>query len=154
MKESERIVGLFNKLYDGSPWIDVNILNALKNISAKDAARKVLPQLNSIWQIVSHMVSWRQNVLKRVHGKIIRSPDDNYFSVITDTSEKSWKALLENLDESQKKWINFLENFQEMDFETLYPANTMNYYEHIHGIIQHDAYHLGQIVLLAKALKK
>jgi uncharacterized damage-inducible protein DinB len=28
----------------------------------------------------------------------------------------------------------------------------MTYYEHIQGIIQHDAYHLGQIVLLSKLL--
>src|SRR5687767_6095789 len=131
MKESKRIVSLFNKLYCGSPWIDINILDVLKNISADDAARKVLSQLNSIWQIVSHIVSWRENVLKRVHGKIIRSPDNNYFSQVEDTSDKSWKALLKKLDESQKKWMNFLENFPEKEFDTLYPANTMNYYEHI-----------------------
>ncbi|WP_235811010.1 DUF1572 domain-containing protein [Aequorivita aquimaris] len=36
------------------------------------------------------------------------------------------------------------------DFEKEYPTNKHSYYKHIHGIIQHDAYHLGQIVLLAK----
>jgi hypothetical protein len=34
----------------------------------------------------------------------------------------------------------------------LYKSNGMTYYEYIHGVIQHDAYHLGQIVLLAKSL--
>ena len=36
--------------------------------------------------------------------------------------------------------------------EKVYPNNGMSYYEHIQGIIQHDAYHLGQIVLLAKTV--
>ena len=40
--------------------------------------------------------------------------------------------------------------FDESDFDKIYPSNKMSYYEHIHGIIQHDAYHLGQIVLLTK----
>ncbi len=37
-----------------------------------------------------------------------------------------------------------------LSFEKIYPPEGQTYYEHIHGNIQHDAYHLGQIVMLAK----
>ena len=46
------------------------------------------------------------------------------------------------------------EKNSEKDFEKIYPGNQLNYYEHIHGIIHHDIYHLGQIVLLAKSFNK
>ncbi|HMJ48300.1 MAG TPA: DinB family protein [Ferruginibacter sp.] len=153
MKERKRIAKLFKELYAGDPWIDVTIINVLQNITPEDAVRKVLPPLNSIWEIVAHMVSWRENVLKRVKGKIMKSPADNYFSPLTDTSPAAWKALLKKLDASQTKWINLLRKFNEKEFSTIYPPNNRNYYGNIHGIIQHDAYHLGQIVILAKALK-
>jgi hypothetical protein len=55
------------------------------------------------------------------------------------------------LDDSQQARNNFLGEFDEANFEKPYPPHNLTYYQHIHGILQHDAYHLGQIVLLAKA---
>lgn len=153
MKETKRISSLFEKLYAGSPWIDVTIKETLAGISAKEAASHPLDKCNSVWEIVNHLISWRLNVLRRVQGEVITTPSHNYIEEIVDTSEAAWQITLQQLEDSQEKWLTFLENFQEDDFEKVYPNNQMNYYEHIHGIIQHDAYHLGQIVFLVKYLK-
>ena len=91
--------------------------------------------------------------MQRINGVIIDTPDDNYIEEIKDTTEIAWKDTLNTLEDSQKKWLEFLRTFDDADFEQIYPQNNMTYYEHIHGIIQHDAYHLGQIVLLAKQFK-
>lgn len=107
MGEIERIAGLFENLYDGSPWIDVTTKETLSNISAKDAASYPLEKCNSIWQIVNHIISWRINVLERVQGKIISTPNSNYFEEITDTSDAAWKVTLQKLDESQQNWLTF-----------------------------------------------
>ncbi len=150
MKETKRIIKLFEDLYNGSPWIDATIIGSLKNISAKQALKKMAPERNSIWQIVNHMTAWRENVLLRVQGNEIITPNNNYFMEITDTSERAWQKALERLANSQHQWISFLKDFGETKFEKIYPSNKMSYYEHIHGILQHDAYHLGQIVFLSK----
>ena len=150
MKEADRIKKLFEDLYNGNPWLDVTIMDTLKNISAKHAAKKIFPDRNSIWQIVNHITSWRENVLLRVQGNEVSASNNNYFSDIEDTSETAWEKALERLENSQKQWTEFLKIFNESQFDTIYPPNRMTYYEHIHGILQHDAYHLGQIVLLSK----
>lgn len=79
------------------------------------------------------------------------SPENNYFNPVKDQSEAAWKATLRELDQSQEHWIAFLREFDQNNFDKICHSNNMNYYEHIHGIIQHDAYHLGQVVLLAKS---
>jgi uncharacterized damage-inducible protein DinB len=150
MKEAQRIINQFEYLYNGEPWIGVNILGTLENISAKQAAIKIAGDRNSIWEITNHIISWRLNVLQRVKGKTMVSPDNNYFEPVTDQSAAAWKNTLEQLKISQQEWIDFLKTFSENDFEKIYPKNGMTYYENIHGIIQHDAYHLGQITLLSK----
>lgn len=88
--------------------------------------------------------------MQRVHGEVIPSPDDNYIEDISDNSGKAWKATLKRLEETQQQWIKFLKKFKQKDFDNIYSHNSLTYYEHIHGIMQHDAYHLGQVVLLAK----
>jgi uncharacterized damage-inducible protein DinB len=152
MKETQRIINQFEYLYNGEPWIAVNILDTLENISAQQAANKIAADHNSIWEITNHMISWRLNVLQRVKGKTMVSPGNNYFEPVTDQSEAAWKNTLEQMKISQQEWIDFLKTFSEDDFEKIYPKNAMTYYENIHGIIQHDAYHLGQITLLSKLI--
>lgn len=148
--ESQRLVSLFEKLYDGSPWIDINLVSVLKQITANQANQRVIQNCNTIWEITNHLISWRQNVLQRVNGNIIKSPSNNYFEAIKDSSEQAWRNTLQELYETQRQWLQFLKTFETSQFETLYEVNEMTYYEHIHGILQHDCYHLGQIVLLAK----
>jgi uncharacterized damage-inducible protein DinB len=143
---------LFNDLYQGDPWIGVNLVDSLNKISPQNANQKA-GEHNSIWEILNHLISWRLNVLERVQDKIMTTPEDNYFSPVKDDSEKAWKAAIKKLEDSQVKWIGFLESCNEKDLEKKYRPNDMNYYEHIHGIMQHDAYHLGQINLLVKLLK-
>jgi len=150
MKENELIIKLFEDLFDGSPWIDVTIMGTLKGISSKNASKKISVNQNSIWEIVNHLISWRLNVLQRVQGKVINTPRNNYFEPIIDSSPSAWERTLKELQDSQTQWLEFLKQLTPNSFSEVYPNNKMTYYEHIHGIIQHDAYHLGQITLLAK----
>lgn len=152
MKQTARISKLFNDLYDGSPWLGVNWLETLNNISAEQASKRIAEGRNTIWEITNHVIQWRLNVLRRVQGETIVSPDHNYILPVEAVSETDWKNTLEELAVSQQKWLDFLKNFDENQFSKIYPNNQMTYYEHIHGILQHDAYHLGQVVLLAKML--
>lgn len=151
MKETERLTKLFEDLYNGEPWIDVSLVDVLGKISAEQAAKKISPKSNSIWEIVNHIISWRRHILQRIQGRQIEVAGDNYFIPIKDSSESAWKDTLRRLEDSQQQWVSFLKNFKESDFEIVNPRNNMTHYEHIHGIIQHDAYHLGQIVILAKS---
>ena len=150
MKENELIIKLFEDLFDGSPWIDVTIMGTIKGISSKNASKKISVNQNSIWEIVNHLICWRLNVLQRVQGKVIITPGNNYFEPITDSSPSAWERTLKELQDSQTQWLEFLKQLTPNSFSKVYPNNKMTYYEHIHGIIQHDAYHLGQITLLAK----
>lgn len=153
MKVTERISELFEDLYDGEPWLDVTLVGTLENISAEVAAKKINPQRNSVWEIVNHIISWRGNVFQRVQGITILSPADNYFLPVINQSDKAWQETLLGLKDSQEKWIAFLHGLDEADLEKTYPVNHASYYKHIQGIIQHDAYHLGQIVLLCKIME-
>ena len=152
MKEQQRIAGLFSDLYDGNPWLDINIHDTLESILPEIAAKKLKPDANSIWEIANHLISWRENVLERVKGKVLITPNHNYFVPIADPTAQAWKSTLERFEISQQNWLSFLAGFSEKDFGKVYPNNDHTYYEHIHGIIQHDAYHLGQIVMLRKLL--
>ncbi len=150
MKESQRILQLFTALFDGHPWLEVNLLDTLTTIPASAASKQLYNNQPSIWQLLNHVINWRNTVLERIQGNIIESPANNYFETITDTSEAAWQETIHALCVTQQKWMAYLEQLADEDLENTYVGNKASYYDNIHGILQHDAYHLGQIRLLAK----
>src|SRR6476660_8383136 len=150
MKEQEQLIKLFTDLFYCSSWIDVNIVNTLDEISAKEAATKPFPYFNSIWEIVNHMINWRETVLKRIQGENIESPEDNYFSSIRDRSEEAWQKTRERFRESQQQWLAEIKKMRRKELDLKHDFSPHSNYELLHGILQHDAYHLGQIRLQMK----
>jgi len=153
MTEQEQLSKLFGDLFDGSPWIDVNIMSTLDEITAKEAATKVFPNFNSIWEIVNHIISWRETVLKRIQGEEIETPENNYFSYIRDRTEPAWTVTKDQFRESQSQWLAALKKFRKKDFQMQYASGSLTIYDLIIGILEHDAYHLGQIRLLIKLIR-
>ena len=152
MSESIRISNLYQSIYNGNPWLEVTLAHTLENVTAEQANRKINPNLNTIWEIVNHLIQWRRNILRRVEGETVLTPDHNYFVPILDPSEAAWEQSLQSLAKSQELWNAFFESFDDSDLAKIYVNNGHTFYEHIHGIIQHDVYHLGQIVILKKLL--
>lgn len=153
MKETDRIRLLYTDLFEGDPWLDVNIISTLEAIDATLAARRVAEGRNTIWEIVNHLTSWRKNILERIRGNFIPAPEHNFILPVEDVSEEAWQAAIEELKATQAEWIQALEGFKDEDLErTENHKNRTPFYYYVHGILQHDAYHLGQIVLLKKLL--
>ncbi|OHT45111.1 DinB family protein [Flavobacterium tructae] len=152
MSESKRISNLYQSIYNGDPWLEVNLTKTLENVTAAQAYRKINPNLNTIWEITNHLIQWRRNILNRMQGEAVITPDHNYFVPVLDPSEAAWEQSLQSLAKSQEAWNTFFQDFDDADLAKIYVNNGHTYYEHLHGIIQHDVYHLGQIVILKKLL--
>lgn len=151
MKSSDILKKLLSDHYDGDPWIDVTLSQTFKKISTEQALKKI-DNLNSIWQIVNHMISWRETLLSRVKDESITVPDNNFIKEIEDTSEKSWERTLKRFKKSQMDIISFLSDSKDKVLDKVSSASGYTYYELIQAILQHDAYHLGQIVLILKLI--
>lgn len=141
------VIKLLNDHFNGNPWIDVTILGELKKLSAKQAAYKP-GGLNSVWEIVNHMISWRKALIGRVMGKPVKYSDDNFFREVKDRSPEAWKKTIAELKKSQKTIISFLQKQEDELLETVSPASGYTFYELVEAILLHDAYHTGQIVLI------
>ena len=152
MNQLERFHKLFVDHYDGHPWIEVNLAATLEGITAADAAQKI-GRLNSIWQIVNHLVSWRETLLKRINGESAPAPENNFIEDITDASSVAWKKTMERLQVSQGKLIAYLSGTEATGLDENPRQEQYSRYELIESILQHDVYHLGQIVLIKKLLR-
>lgn len=147
--EINRILKLFADLQHGNCWIGVNFKEALHNVDAERALKKYSGSTNCIWQLVSHIIYWRTSVVNRINGSKDLPPFQD-FLVPNEGNENNWKQTLHDFEAAYHSLRNSILHFNEENLDKPSPRPSQTYYQLIMGCLQHDAYHMGQIVLLKK----
>jgi uncharacterized damage-inducible protein DinB len=157
--ESLRLIDQFNRAHDGDPWHGSPVKAILKGVTHEQAARRPPNGAHSIWEVVLHMTGWRNEVARRAKGAPAGEPDAGDYPDVGDPTAARWKAALAALDASRANLVTVVHGLSDEDL--LKPTNDprnrplgtgVSYYELLHGIVQHDAYHAGQIAILKKVL--
>ncbi len=151
MTEINRLTKLFTDLQHGECWLDINFKEALRGVNAATAAKNIDGKTNSIWLLVFHLVYWRLVVINRLNGSTDHPPFQD-FTLPDELTEENWKQLLTDFETTYHQLIHTLRNFKEEQLDTISPKPDQTYHELIVGCLQHDSYHLGQIILLKKVV--
>lgn len=152
--EIERIVDQMERAFEGDAWHGSSISEILSDVSADQALARPIEAAHSIWEIVLHSSVWQRTVRERLQGRPIETlPDDVDWPPIADPSPVSWAEAMmelrseyELLREEALQWMG--RNLSETTEGQRYTV-----YEMLHGVIQHNLYHAGQIALLKRAVE-
>lgn len=124
----------------------------LEGVTPETAARKVLPEAHTIWEIVLHIAAWENFVGKRLAGEKVKGPTGTEdWPVVRDTSPAAWRRTIDALVEGHNQLIRAVSKMGEEKLNETVPGKKFPFYVLIHGAVQHDLYHAGQIALLKKA---
>jgi uncharacterized damage-inducible protein DinB len=72
---------------------------------------------------------------------------------VWETSEVTWKRALENFAESRTRLRNYVKTVHDDQLDEPIQRENYSRYVLLHGLVQHDLYHAGQIAVLKKALR-
>jgi uncharacterized damage-inducible protein DinB len=155
--EIDRIIDELNREYAGDPWHGWPLTQILDGVTAPQAAARPLAAAHSIFEIVLHMIGWKDEVRRRLSGAPAGEPAEGDWPAVTDASPAGWRAAIERLDATHQALLNAVRELPEA--KLLAPTNDprnrttgagVSHYVLLHGIVQHDVYHSGQIALLKK----
>ena len=139
---------------EGDPWFGRNTKELLSEVSEHDAFKKPAGE-HSILELVWHMITWREFTISRLQP----SPEKNllYFEQndwrkLDHNDKNLWSQGLNRLQETQNELISLLEMQEEGLLEKIVDERKYNFRKLLHGLIQHDIYHLGQIAYIKKML--
>lgn len=124
----------------------------LSDVSAEQAARRPIESAHSIWELVLHISAWERIVRERLTSETAVEPtDEENFPPVRDASEEAWKETLMRLEEGNRALRDRIAQLDEAQLDDIVPGAPYSVYFMLHGVIQHDLYHAGQIALLKKA---
>ena len=150
--EIDRIVDQMERAFEGDAWHGSSISEILSCITADQAAAHPIPEAHSIWEIVLHTSVWQRTVRERLQGRpIVSLPDDEDWPPVTDTSSDAWTAAASELRTEYELLRAETLKWRDRDLSETTEGQRYTAYEMLHGVIQHNLYHAGQIALLKKA---
>ena len=156
MTEIHRIADQLEREHSGEAWHGSPLRSILDGIDHTSAAARPLPGAHSIWELVLHVTSWKNEVRHRLAGSPAGEPRDGDWPAVRDVSHGAWADAREKLDVAHRLLLSAVREFPEQNL----PVPTSDHrgegiaathYELLMGVLQHDVYHAGQIALLKKA---
>src|SRR5438067_4366707 len=151
MSEIQRILDQLDRAFEGDAWHGSSVRKLLEEVPAKLAAAKPVPGGHSIWEIVRHMATWQNVVRRRLGGETIGDlPPELDWPSVPDKSETAWRQAVEDLTQSKQKLHEVIIQLGDNRLGDPVPGKDYSVYVMLHGVIQHNLYHAGQIAILKK----
>ncbi|WP_299664790.1 DinB family protein [uncultured Polaribacter sp.] len=156
----EHIIVQYQEVQNGKLWIGSTFASKLNLVNKNTVFIRPISGLHSIAEIISHLTLWRkETILKIETGEGSKTDDceENWLPLrklkslgwehIIEEYQTSLVTLIELLKSKDNDFLN--EIYYDTDFKKDYPYQFV-----IHGMLHHDLYHLGQIGIIIKYLKK
>ncbi len=152
MGEVERIAEQLRKAFEGQAWHGPSMRELLASTTRGQAAKRPIPGAHNIWEIVLHIAVWESVVRRRLLGESITdlAPEEDW-PPVHDVSEPAWRKTLEDFEQGHIQLRQSITQLTDERLGETVPGKDYTVYVLLHGIIQHDLYHAGQIALLKKA---
>ena len=156
----KRILKQLQTAFEGSPaWYGPSIFQLLDKITADQASTRPIAGFHTIWELVQHIMVWEDEAQKCLEGAKFRwLPEEDEWPTVQDISKKAGQLTTESLKRSHQHLLETLSRFDVTQFDLIVPSepsvhtpwSMTSFHGLLIGIIQHAAYHAGQIAILKK----
>jgi uncharacterized damage-inducible protein DinB len=156
------LVDQLERTHAGDPWHGPSRASLLADVTTEEARRRPAIGVHSIWELVLHMTAWTREVTRRLQGHKAADPEmGDWPALPTTPDERAWRAALAALDEANTALRDMVHGLEDerltmrVGDERNAPLGTgVTLAQTINGLVQHDAYHSGQIALVKKLLRR
>jgi uncharacterized damage-inducible protein DinB len=150
MTAIERALDQLRRAFSGDAWHGPELLELLDGVDARQAASRPLANAHSIWEIVLHISAWEEAVCRRLGGEVAEPTGEQDWPPVGDTSDAAWQFALQSLNSGHAALERAVAALPDSRLPDTVPGNDYSVYFMLHGVVQHDLYHAGQIAILKK----
>ena len=153
MSEIERIAGLLEQTFEGSAYYGPSVLGALEGVTAEMALAKPRWRVHSIWELVVHLtaeLNYAHDVIAGTAGPWVEG--ETTWPAVTETSGAAWQKAIEDLKKANRALVRAVKQLDDAILDEKPVRVRGPFYLMLHGTMQHNVYHAGQISLLSKQM--
>jgi len=153
-REILSIVEKMKEVYEGDPWFGRNVKSLLSEVNEKIAFEKPSDQ-HSILELLWHMITWKEFIISRLRpsaGKDLKYFEVNDWRKLDHNDATLWKKGLEKFRQLHNELIELTSQQNDDILSKKVEERNYDFRKLLHGAIDHDIYHVGQIAYVRKLL--
>jgi uncharacterized damage-inducible protein DinB len=152
MSDVENLVEQFRRSFVEDCWAGPTVLQVMEQVTAEMAKAKPVANVHSIWELTLHMATWMDVGRWRVeHNEHVPTDDEN-FPPVTDSTDAAWEKARQTLRDAYDNLVDAIEEMTDGQLQEQIPeGGGLTHLVRLHGVIQHNMYHAGQINLMKRA---
>jgi len=154
MSEVKRIAGQLHASLHGPAWHGPSLLEILDGVTADEARQHPIVAAHSMAELVPHITAWLIAAERRLAGQAIELEGDADWPPVTDSFD--WPAVLQQLREAADSLGSRIRTLADAELSTIRVhsfGQEYSAYVLLHGVVQHNLYHAGQLAILKKAIR-
>ena len=151
ISESALIADQLRRAFNGDAWHGPALLELLQDMDAATAAAKPLPNVHSAWELVMHIAAWDEAATRRLGGEKTQPTGVANFPIVPKPTEAAWRKAVAHLNRTHDVLVRKVAALSDSRLGERVPGKKYNFYFMLHGVVQHELYHAGQIAILKKA---
>jgi uncharacterized damage-inducible protein DinB len=158
---SQFLVDQLEREHGGDPWHGSSRASLLADVTADEARHRPAAAVHSIWELVLHMTAWTREVTRRLRGHTASEPEMGDWPTPPPVADDdAWRGTMRALDEAHRALRDAVGALDPSHLTA--PVNDarnralgtgVTFAQTINGLVQHDAYHSGQIAAVKKMLR-
>ena len=148
--ESGRIADQLERAYRGGAWHGPSLAEVIEDVDAALATRRAVARAHTIHEIVWHVGFWTDAVRRRLEGENVDglAPGSD-FPPPPEDPEAAWRDAKAKLEDAHRR---LHADVLALDDERLdEPSGDSTLRAQLLGLLQHHAWHGGQILVLGRA---
>src|SRR5215469_7263298 len=145
MSQIDMVIDELKRSFDGEAWHGPALMEILDGIDARTAAARPLPTAHSIWELVLHLAAWEDVVRRRIHGENCTLTDEQNFGHVERVNDSAWQQAVGNLRDKHARLLETVSKLPDSRLNDRVPGKDYNLLFMLLGVVQHAAYHGGQI---------
>ena len=156
----ENIIQQMEEVQNGKLWIGSNFDRKLNQVDENSVFLNPIKNLHSVAEIISHLTLWRKETILKIQTGKGSKTDNSEENWLTNDKLKivGWDNIKSEYDRTLSELIDLLKSKDdELLNELYYDTDFKGDFEYrfvINGMLHHDIYHLGQLGIIIKYLKK
>ena len=148
------IIRLIDEVYQGPAWHGPSVRACLRGVDHLTAAWRVARKRNTIWELMLHLAYGRHVFLVRLGarplGRFPRKLRASWWPEMPpEQSSAAWAADLELFDTLHGRLLQAIADAPETSLRRVRSGKKFTMAHELLSVAPHDAYHAGQIRLLA-----
>jgi uncharacterized damage-inducible protein DinB len=150
--ESVRLAEALRRTVSGPVWHGDALEVLLGDVSVRTAVARPIGGAHSIWELVLHITSWADIARARLAPEATNDPDDRTdWPPVGRPTASRWGDAIQRMSTSYRGLAAATALLMPADLARRVPGRHYTVRTMLHGVVEHGAYHGGQIALLKRA---